>query len=107
MLKNPSSNVSLTLVIVAFPRTIRTVPFDADVAVMEMRSRAMRVTQSGGGCDIFSVGFFFIVWYVRKKRAFFFSREKDVKSEKMRVFRVKVRVRENQWIFIFVKHTWI
>lgn len=108
MLKNPSSNVSLTLVIVAFPRTIRTVPFDADVAVMEMRSRAMRVTQSGGGCvcgcDIFSVGFFFIVWYVRKKRAFFFSREKDVKSEKMRV---RVRVRENQWIFIFVKYTWI
>lgn len=86
VLKNPSSNVLLTLVTVAFPRSIRTVPFDADVAAMEMRSRAMRVTESGGGCDIFSVGFFcIIVWYARKKRAFFFfPREKDVKSEKMR-----------------------
>lgn len=76
MLKNPSSNVLLTLVIVAFPRTIRTVPFDADVAVMEMRSRAMRVTKSGGGCgcgrDIFSVGFFLHCLVCEKKESIFF-----------------------------------
>lgn len=78
MLKNPSSNVLLTLVIVAFPRTIRTVPFDADVAVMEIRSRAMRVTKSGGGCgcgcgrDIFSVGFFLHCLVCEKKVSIFF-----------------------------------